>query len=83
MKKMISDNRRITIGEVTDDVVISFGSCQVIFTNVLGIQRAAAKIVKKLLNVEQKQLHMDTSQKMLTTFSDNPDLLKKVITDSR
>ena len=30
VKKMILDNRRITIGEVADDVVISFGSCQAI-----------------------------------------------------
>ena len=33
--------------EVTDDVGISFGLCQAIFTGVLGMQRAAAKIVPK------------------------------------
>ena len=31
MKKMILDNRRITIREVADDAGISFGSCQAIF----------------------------------------------------
>ena len=30
VKKMILDNRRITIREVADDVEISFGLCQVI-----------------------------------------------------
>ena len=36
VKKMILDNRRITtsIREVTNDVGISFRSCQVIFTDV-------------------------------------------------
>ena len=43
MKKMILDNRRITIKEVAG---ISFGSCQIIFTDVLGIKRVAAKIAK-------------------------------------
>ena len=41
-------NRRITIIEVADDVGILFDSSQAIFTNVLGMKRAAAKIVLKI-----------------------------------
>ena len=51
MKKIILNIRRITIREVGDDVGISFGACQTIFTDVLSIKRVAAKIVAKLLNV--------------------------------
>ena len=40
----------------------------------------AAMIVPKLLNFEHKQRRMDIAQEMLTTFNDDPDLLKKVIT---
>ena len=40
---------------------------------------AAVKIIPKLLNFEQKQRHMYIAQKMLTTFNDDPDLLKKII----
>ena len=54
MKKMILDNQRITIREVADNVGISFGSCQAIFTDILGMKRAEAKIVSKLLNFKQK-----------------------------
>ena len=43
VKKMILDIHRISIREVTDDVGISFGSCQTIFTDVLGMKPAAAK----------------------------------------
>ena len=50
---MILDNHRITIREVADDVGISFGSCLAIFTDVLGMKRAATEIVQKLLNFEQ------------------------------
>ena len=54
MKKMVLDNRRITIRSVADDVDISFGSCEAIFTDILGMKCAAAKVVPKLLNFEQK-----------------------------
>ena len=54
--------------------------CQAIFTDVLGMKRAAMKIVPKFLNFEQKQRRMNITQKMLTTFNNGPDLLKKVIT---
>ena len=63
---MILDNRRITIAEVVDvEVVMTFGSCQAILTDVLGMKRAATKIVRKLLNFKQKQRRMDITQAML------------------
>ena len=45
------------------------------------MKRAAAMIVPKLLNFEQKKRRMDIAQEILTTFDDDPDLLRKVITD--
>ena len=78
MKKIILDNHRITIRKVAYDVGISFGSCQAIFTNVLGMERAAAKILPTLLTFQQKQHRMDIVEEMLTTFSDDPNLFKKV-----
>ena len=77
---MILDNRRITITEVANHLGISFGSCQAIFTDVVGMKRAAVKIVPKF---EQKQRRMDIGLEMLTTFNDDPDLLKKVITGDK
>ena len=55
VKKIILDNYRITIREVAANVGISFGLCQAIFTDVLGMKRVAAKIFPKLQNFEQKQ----------------------------
>ena len=81
VKKMIFDNRWITTErELADKVGISFGSWQAIFTDVVGMNRTAAKIVPKLQNFKQKQRRMDIAQEMLTTFNDDPDLLKKAIT---
>ena len=47
------------------------------------MKRASAKIVLKLLNFEQKQRRMDIVQEMFTTFNDDSDLLKKVITGDK
>ena len=49
---MILHNRRITIRQIVDDVGMPFGSCQGIFTDVLGMKPKAAKIVPKLRNFE-------------------------------
>ena len=43
VKEMVMNDRRITIREVADDVGISIGSCNGIFSNVLGMKRVAAK----------------------------------------
>ena len=59
VKKMILNNRRITIREVANIIGISFGPCQAIFTDVLSMKHAEAKIVSKLLNFKQKQCRMD------------------------
>ena len=80
VKKIILDNRRTTIREDFDDIGISFGSCQTIFMDVLGMKRKTEKFVPKLLNFEHKQRRMDIAQQMSMTFNDDPDLLKKVIT---
>ena len=50
VKKIVKENRRITIREVAEDVGISVGSCHEIFSDVLGMKRVAAKFVPKLLN---------------------------------
>ena len=54
VKKIILYNHQITIRDVADDVGISFGSCQTIFPNFLGMRHATSKIVPKLLNFQQK-----------------------------
>ena len=60
---MILHNRRISVREVADAVGISFGLCQVIITYVLGMIRAAAKIVPKLLNFKHRSADVDDVQR--------------------
>ena len=53
VKKMILDNRRITMREVAVDVGKSFGSYQAMFADVLGIKPATAKNVLKFQNFDE------------------------------
>ena len=76
---MILDYHQITIRDDVDDVDLSFGTWQAIFANILGMKRVVAWIILKLINFKQKQRHTDIVQQMLTTFNDDPDLLKKQI----
>ena len=41
VKKIVLENRRITIREVAEDVGISLGSCHEIFSNILGMRRVS------------------------------------------
>jgi hypothetical protein len=50
VKKMVINDRQITIREVGDEVGMSIGSCHNIFSNVLGMKRVAEKFIPKLLN---------------------------------
>ena len=61
-------------------MVLSYCSAHATFTVLLTVKCAVLKIVPKLLGFEQKQHRMDISQEMLTTFNDDPYLLKKFIT---
>ncbi|UYV68226.1 hypothetical protein LAZ67_5003465 [Cordylochernes scorpioides] len=80
VEKMILANRRITVGEVAEDLNISIGSCHSIFINDLGMRRVAAKFVPKLLNCDQKQHRMNIANEMLDSVRDDPNLLQRVIT---
>ena len=80
VKKIVVDNRRITIIEVAEDVGISVGSFHAIFSDILCLKRVAAKFVPKLRNFYQKTRHMTIAQEMLNDVNDDPDLLKRIIT---
>jgi len=52
--KIVRNDRRLIIREVTEGVEISYGSCQEILTKYLGMSRIAAKCIPHLLTDEQK-----------------------------
>lgn len=80
VKSMITENRRITIREVAEEIGVSYGSCESIFTDVLGLTRVAAKFVPKLLNFQQRSYRQTIAENSLADVSDDPNLLSRIIT---
>ena len=57
VKKIVMENRRITIRNFAEDVGISVGSCDAISLDILGLKRVAVKFVPKLLNFDLLTRH--------------------------
>ena len=57
VKKIVMENRRITIREVAEDVDISVGIRYAIFLDILCLKRVAAKFVPKFLNFDLLTRH--------------------------
>jgi AraC-like DNA-binding protein len=69
MKTIISENHRLTVKEVAEEVGISIGSCHTILTQDLGMHRVPAKFVPRLLPDD-----------LLLKANDDEDVLKNAIT---
>ncbi|UYV72859.1 hypothetical protein LAZ67_10001013 [Cordylochernes scorpioides] len=73
----IKENPRITIRELSEDLDISFGTCQTIIKNNLHLKRSPAKFVPHLLTNEQKEHHKETCKYMVEMFNSEPQLAQK------
>jgi len=80
IKDIVLSNCRITLRKVADEVNISYGSCEAIFTDILGLKRVAAKFILKLLNFEQKQNRKNIAEQMLAEVTNDPEMLKRIKT---
>lgn len=71
-------NRRITTWKAVEDVRISYGSCDVIFTDTLDHKpRVTAKSVP---NFEQKQNRKNIVEQITAEVTHDPEMLKYTIT---
>ncbi|UYV83638.1 hypothetical protein LAZ67_23001828 [Cordylochernes scorpioides] len=69
--ELVREDRRITVGEVAEEAGISLGSTQSIMKDILGVRR---------LNTHQKNARKETASLNLEATTDDPELLKRVIT---
>jgi len=69
-----------TVQEGADEVGISIGSCQQIFTEKLQMRRVSAKFVPRLLTDDQKENRVEISQELLANANSNENFLKNIIT---
>ena len=69
IKKLVLENRRITIRDLVDTLGISFGSIQAILKDHLNLRRIAARLVPKKLNFMQKEHRVKVCEEMLSDYS--------------
>ncbi|UYV75225.1 hypothetical protein LAZ67_12002981, partial [Cordylochernes scorpioides] len=78
--ELVREDRRITVREVAEEAGISFGSTQSIMKDILGVRRLNAVHVPKDLTFDQKNARKETASLNLEATTDDPELLKRVIT---
>lgn len=79
IKDLVLENRRITVREVEEEVGISYGSCEAIMVNTLGLRCVAAKMVPKLRSFLQREQRRNAAQDCLNAVADDPTLLQRVV----
>ncbi|UYV79995.1 hypothetical protein LAZ67_18001359 [Cordylochernes scorpioides] len=78
--ELVREDRRITVREVAEEAGISFGSTQSIMKDILGVRRLNTVLVPEDLTFDQKNARKETASLNLEATTDDPELLKRVIT---
>ncbi|UYV62524.1 hypothetical protein LAZ67_2000944 [Cordylochernes scorpioides] len=78
--ELVREDRRITVREVAEEAGISFGSTQLIMKDISGVRRLNAVLVPKNLTFDQKNARKETASLNIEATTDDPELLKRVIT---
>ncbi|UYV80080.1 hypothetical protein LAZ67_18001629 [Cordylochernes scorpioides] len=78
--ELVREDRQITVREVAEEAGISFGSTQSIMKDILGVRRLNAVLIPKDLSFDQKNARKETASLNLEATTDDPELLKRVIT---
>jgi hypothetical protein len=73
--EVICEDRRRTIHDVCNLLVLSYGTCQRILSDELNMRRIAAKFVPRLLSDDQKQHRLEVCMELKEQVRNDPDFL--------
>lgn len=68
IKKLVLENRRLTIRDLIDIVGISHGSVSTILKDVLSIKRVESLLVPKTLSVFEKERRINACEEMISSY---------------
>jgi AraC-like DNA-binding protein len=80
VKAVIRRNRRLTIREIADELNLSFGTCQAILTQDLGMRRVSAKLLPRLLTQDQTEHRATAYRELLQRAENDATFLPSIIT---
>jgi hypothetical protein len=69
----------LTIREIADEFNLSFGTCQAILMQDLGMRHVSAKLVPRLLTQDQREHHVTACHELLQ-HAENATFLPSIIT---
>jgi hypothetical protein len=77
---VIHGNQHLTIREIADEFNLSFGTCQAILMQDLGMRRVSAKLVPRLLTQDQTEHHATACRRLLQLAENDATFLPSIIT---
>jgi hypothetical protein len=77
---VIHGNRRLMIREIAEELNLSFGTCQVILMQDLGMRRVSVKLVPRLLTQDQTEHHATACRELLQRAENYGTFLPSIIT---
>jgi AraC-like DNA-binding protein len=77
---VLRGNRRLTITEIADELNLSFGTCQAILTQDLGMRRVSAKLVPRVLTQDQTENRATACRELLQRAENDTTFLPNIIT---
>ena len=79
VREKVLENGRLTVRELAEQCNISEGSVHTILTEYLDMRRVSAKLVPRLLSVEQKSNRVSISLECLERSNNDPGFLDRII----
>jgi AraC-like DNA-binding protein len=73
-------NRSLTIREIADELNLSFGTCQAILTQDLGMRRVSAKLIPRLLTQDQTERRVIACRELLQRAENDATFFPSIIT---
>jgi len=80
VRRIIRNNRRLTVQEISDDCGISVGSCDTILTNDLHMKRVRAKSVLRLITDDQCEQRQTIARDLFERSCEDVQFLKNTET---
>lgn len=80
VKQIVRGDRRLTVRMIVSQLDMKKDSVWKIITEGLGRRKVCAKMVPRLLNVDQKERRMQMCRDIIERLQNEPDLLRRVIT---
>lgn len=81
VRRLLEDDRRLSVAAIASEVGISFGSAHTIITNDLGFRKVCARWVPRLLTENQKRNRMEVCQRHLNRYeAEGEGFLHRIVT---